>query len=473
MQYEDMAEFDEEAQETFDQNLRLEINARNMRQKRQEQKMAMLASSKSQSDDEKYLPEEDTFAKLGAGEGTSEGNMLGDDNVRKLMEADNGEISDMLKRIKENGDIPEGEESLEYLMKQLNDENDNGDFDPGAFLNEEDKKEWEKFLQEMEQPQMDENGNAVTKETVEDDSDMIGSLESILAKMKNTEEESDGDKVGIRTSEKDLIDAQATVDAFKTLNSLLGHLDDASGGVAIKEHYVSSNKSITGGELKLDSEGLVHTDEIDRMWNLVEFGRPPKPDYSDSLRTRRSKNIDRAMELYEEMCHRENLKPNENTLAALIGVVGNATLHRKAEALIEKFKTEHGVSLNNKGHDAIIKMHIIRHDISSALEAKNRMRELGMYPSRDIYGMLLQSLSARKMIEEALLTLEESADRGIKIRDVYLRPLRHECKKLGITHPDIPEDPMAWVNAVKEARKNSKNRSRSRVQPVQSGMFNT
>lgn len=480
MQYEDIAEYNEEMQEALDDSLRVEARARKGRmdeweaqqqlelEESNEEPLTRISSGPSRKDMMGSLAgRSGNFAEAGgADEGDSLEDMLKDDSVRQLLENDE-DFEEMFKRLSSGGNLASNDESLARIMKELGKE-DNGEIDPSSFLNEADRKEWENFVGEME------GADNNRKETALDGGLESNDMMSQLSKMMSTAEDdsSAAERVEFQTSQSSVVDTQATVDAFKTLNSLLGFLDDSSGGVSMKEHYVSHNKSITGGELRLDSEGLVATQEIDKLWDLIEFGRPPKPDYSDSLRVRRDKNIDRALEIYDDMITREQIQPNEKTLAGLVGVIGNASLHLRVEKLIEEFKAMHNVIPNDYTYNAIVKMHVIRRDIHSALDAKNKMLELGFRPSRESYGMLINSLAARKMIEEALLTLEETADKGIIIRDVHLRELRRHCTELGIIHPDLPEDPMAWMKAVRQARKNIKNKSKYSVQPIQSGMYN-
>lgn len=506
MQYEDIAEFDEEMQESFDDNLRLEIEGKKMRQN-EVLKERVLALEQAGSRERAALPTPKSYhTALGASpdmggepgllssglldESDSASSGMGDDALGDIFGGDKG-LEEMFNNMK-GGKVSGGDENLDQLMKQLNSDNSE-EMDPSIYLNEEDRKEWESFLGEMGGAENldgaagevalekklaalsgdDENNEASESDESEEkdlfDDEMMQKLNKMLATMEPEEE---GEKVPFTTSQSGTEGTKSTVDAFKTLNTLLGHLDDSSGGVSMKEHYVSNNKSIAGGELELDEEGLVSTHEIDKLWDLVEFGRAPNPDYSDNLRMRRSKNIDRALEIYKEMCDREDVSPDAGTLAAIVGVIGNATLHRKAEEMVEKFRTEHDISPDRHVYNAIIKMHIVRHDINSAMENKERMRELGMHPSREVYGILIQSLTARKMLEESLLTLEEATDAGMTIREVHLRRLRHMCNKLGVVHPNLPENPMAWMNAVRDARKHRKIRSQKRVQPIQSAMFN-
>lgn len=517
--YEDLYEFDDEAQEDFENNLRVEVDAKRMRQRQalesREEKMKALENS-SASTSARGIATSKVARALPSSMGAMDEDGNGDEmakyadmmNPGMLGGDDDDMLSKIVSKMARNGN--DKGSNFEKLMEQLNSEDD---IDPSAFLSEEDKKEWEAFLGTTESSadadreitmedleEMEHGAGELGDDDNEDaafgderslmasgddsgvdiegadsliDDDMMGKITSMLATMEaEGEEEEEGETVAFKTSQSGAVSEHSTADAFNTLNKLLGYLDDNSGGVALKDHYVSNNKSITGGELKLDDEGLVSTQEIDRLWSLVEFGRAPKPDYSKTLRYRRSNNIERALDLYQEMCEAEKLEPNQKTLAALIGVVGYATLHRKAEDLVEKFRTVHNVTADRYAYDAMIKMHVIRNDVDSALDAKNKLLEMGMVPNRESYGILIESLSSRSRTEDALLILEEAADNKIRIRDGFLRKLRLQCKRLGIIHPDLPPDSMAWVVDVKKAREKNKNKSKRNVQPIQSKMYN-
>jgi pentatricopeptide repeat protein len=525
-QYEDLYEFDDEAQEDFEANLRLEVEAKKMRLQRDqaewEEKVKQLNAGrepggaarlnsasapglKGKAKGLAALP-----GRGGGGVAAKEEEEVEEDDhtsaySKRLAGGDAG-LQDLFKEMSGGIEGP-GSESYEKMMAQMN---SGEDLDPSAFLSEEDKKDWAKFLGGMDNVDGDGaekflnidddedgedeaesapragggKGQIIDAESgdsgidVEDsddllDDDMMKKISGMLATMDGGDGEGETEKVSFVTGSAPETQ-HSTSDAFRTLNTLLGHLDGGqSAGVTMKDHYVTQNKSITGGELELDEDGLVSSQEVDRLWDLVEFGRAPKPDYSETLRHRRSLNIARSMELYEEMCYRENLKPNEKTLASLVGVVGYATLHRKANELVEMFAADHNVSPNRFVFDSMIKMHLIRNDIDSAMEAKTNMIEYGFVPSRESYGLMIQSLAARKMLEESLLVLEDAADRQVKIRDTFLKNLRFQCTKLGVIHPDIPPDPMEWVNQVRLTRTKNKNRSKANVQPVQSGFYNS
>jgi hypothetical protein len=479
----DLADLDEEVQESFEENLKLELRGMEARGERVPVRPEALSQELPQRNGvAAALPEdykamlEKSRERIGAdGEPLASDDedasvLMDPEAIEKLLGGDE-ELNKMLASM--GGKALTGAESLQELMKKFEDLNGAMDDKDGMldgragedsiFMSEADQKEWEALLGDLT--------------NLEGDSDVkaIGSgdnAEEVELDELPTQQGAESDETEAPDLEGDSSNDERaeTTDSYKTLNTYLKELDKSSGGVSMQEHYLASGKSITGADLEYDEQGLLSVGNVDEMWNFIEFGRAPDPDYSGTLRDRRSSNITRAMELYGEMVD-SDVEPGADTLASLISVFGNAGRIRNVNELITQFKMIHNIEPNRRAYDAIIKTHILAKDINSALQAKDECIKNDMLPGREAYGMLLQSLTNRNMLEQALLTLEECSDRGVKIQERNIRKLRARCESLGIVHPNLPADPAAWVKAVKEVRWNKRNTSQRRIEPIRSSFY--
>jgi hypothetical protein len=119
----------------------------------------------------------------------------------------------------------------------------------------------------------------------------------------------------------------------------------------------------------------------------------------------------------------------------------------------------------------LIRMHVRRGDIDSALavkaDADNRSLALDAHSS----GLLINSLTKRNMLVEALKLLEDCSDRKMLIPNSFVHLLRVRCAKLGIEHPNMPSDPNFWVKRVKADRQRTKTSPKRKLQGIQSKLF--
>ena len=83
----------------------------------------------------------------------------------------------------------------------------------------------------------------------------------------------------------------------------------------------------------------------------------------------------------------------------------------------------------------------------------------------------MRSLTHRKDIVGALKLVEDAHKDGFTLSNRYVKLLRTTCENMGLTHPNLIEDPNAWVKDVKRIRKEKKNLKRSVIQRVSSNTF--
>jgi hypothetical protein len=205
------------------------------------------------------------------------------------------------------------------------------------------------------------------------------------------------------------------------------------------------------------------------MWDMVEFGRAPDPDYSISLSDRREINIAKAEELLRQMRYAK-VRPDVVTLTTMMGVYAEAHRADEALAVLKRFETN-GLVPNASTYRTLVRMHILKKDIAAAIACKDEMVGRGLHPDAETYGLLVQSLTHRDMVVEGLKMLEEAAGAGVAIADRHVRFLRSRCDTLGIKHPNIPADPRAWAKDVKKMRNATKHSSKRKVEAVKSAMY--
>ena len=205
-----------------------------------------------------------------------------------------------------------------------------------------------------------------------------------------------------------------------------------------------------------DEKGVITRDEVDRQWNQVLFGRCPDPDYSEPMHVRRDKNCTRADGLYNDMME-QGIQPNRETLTRYMSVHSECGRLQGALDIIDKMSAQHDLLPDEETYHRLIRGHIFIKDIDGALGRLSEMKERNLRADREVYGILINSLSHRDRLVEALQLLETAAAEGLKIQNCHIKKLRARCAKLGVEHPDIYPDPNEWVKEVKERRKKSKN----------------
>ena len=167
----------------------------------------------------------------------------------------------------------------------------------------------------------------------------------------------------------------------------------------------------------------------------------------------------------------KGITPSDKLISKLIGVHSEAVHVQDTLNLIEKMKEKFNFKPTELTYNYLITMHIKNKDIDSAIKLKEEMMLQNLTPNSDTYGILIDNLTRREMIVEALKLVEESAHNNIKILEKHMKILRGRCANLHVTHPDIPEDPNKWVKQLKETRRKNKNVSNGKVESIKSAMF--
>ncbi|CAE7474364.1 unnamed protein product, partial [Symbiodinium microadriaticum] len=193
-----------------------------------------------------------------------------------------------------------------------------------------------------------------------------------------------------------------------------------------------------------DEQGVITRDEVDRQWDQVLFGRCPDPDYSEPMHIRRNKNCTRADGLYNDMMER-GVEPNTETLTRYMSVRSECGRLEGAIDIIDKMSKEHGLAPDEGTYHRLIRGHIFVKDIDGAVARLSEMKARDLKPDREMYGIVINSLSNRDRLVDALQLLEEAASQGLKIQNCHIKKLRARCAKLGVDHPDIYPDPNEWV----------------------------
>lgn len=275
------------------------------------------------------------------------------------------------------------------------------------------------------------------------------------------------------------VDAAAAVTdaALRTtaIASTLDMVDGVRSDYALHHHRRQRMDSSSAVVLD-DSTSAVKTSEIfdmggsvDAFWDLVEFGRSPEPDFSQHITHRRKQNQQRAALAFEYMSKAyPNLQPTTKLLSRYVAVHANAAHKEGAENVMSLFD-KYGLQPDLVTFDTLIKMHVLVRDIDAAQAMKEDVvKNKKLVPFGRTYGILIESQTKRNMIVEALKNLEEATSLNVKVPERHVKWLRLRCASLGIVHPDMPADPIAWAKDVKHIRKNAKNSSQRKLEAVRS-----
>lgn len=232
-------------------------------------------------------------------------------------------------------------------------------------------------------------------------------------------------------------------------NTVVDLLDNDGDGSSSPPFSSSSLTSLL-------SDDIIPTQEIDRQWRAVLFGRSPDPDFSASIKKRRSDNIIRADALYAEMLD-QGIEPDANVMSAYMSVASEAMQWEKAHKILDSFNSKHDMSPNSLTFKFLIRMHIFMSDLEGCLKRFDEMKQRGITPDRETYGMLVATLSHRDELLRAAHILEEAHSNGIQISNRHIKKLRARFNKLNVQHPNIFPDPNLWVKDFKKVRENKRN----------------
>jgi pentatricopeptide repeat protein len=272
-----------------------------------------------------------------------------------------------------------------------------------------------------------------------------------------------------------------------------GGMEDSVDDIAKEEKEEDEEASLSAllSSLALDGEEEEEEEEdVDEYWDLIEFGRAPDPDYSKPLPLRQAHNRRRAQLLYEQMVAQYDNEGDvtattttpvdEVTLTCLLSVFSESLRDEEAEAVLHNLFPLHDVQPTALTYRSLIRMYVRRREIGKALalkdamlaaEAKGAAEGAVVVPCGVSWGLMIESLTHREDLKTALLTLEEAKSHSVLVPEKHLRHLRARCIKLGIEHPDLPRDPVAWARHMKAVRKKNVKDSQRKVQGVKSALF--
>jgi len=148
--------------------------------------------------------------------------------------------------------------------------------------------------------------------------------------------------------------------------------------------------------------------------------------------------------------------PTAETLNALLSVYAECLRNHDAIAVYKAFP-KYGVKPTPKTYQTLLRMYVRRKDVNSALALKQDMQsqELGVSinPDASTFGILINTLTHRGELPEALNLLEEATKLNLKVNDKHLKLLRARCESLGVRHPHLPANPQEWVKKIKVSKR--------------------
>jgi len=260
-----------------------------------------------------------------------------------------------------------------------------------------------------------------------------------------------------------------------SLVMLLDRMQSAQAGDSVRDSVgdsVDSNRdSVDSVGDSVGVRGPITDAFIQEQWELLHFGRAPNTEFhSKPLGARRKQNVMRARLVFDHMLANK-IQPDVKVMNELLAVHAEAVHVEEALAVFDRF-SKFGLEPNERTYRYLIQMHVRNGDINAALQLKDEMKQSkGIVPHKDSYGLILQSLTHREMLVEALKVLEEASLDQCTIQEGHLRFLRSRCEKLGIKHPNIPADPKQWVKDSKEMRRKLKHSPQSRIENVRTKLF--
>lgn len=409
------------------------------------------------------------------------------EEFRKFMKSIQGvgefDIDKMLKSV-ENNDAEslssglfsdDGDFDLEAAKKRYGyDENTVDDDGPD---DDDDKLfDMQALKKEFGNNQSDSNSNNSENDSSPDNMDEI--ISQKLEKLKSLNSELDenvsrakskGNAVtNTRITDSDAVRSTMGVNNKKSVaQTPLSRAPYSNPVLCLLDNEELENTSQSPAEGKLP---VIPLSEIDKQWNLVHFNRCPPPDYSERLVVRRENNRIRANALYEDML-RNGVAPDDQTLTAFMSVCSEACLPDEAKDIMENMQSRHNLSITSDTYRHLIRMDIFLSNYETAIQRLKDMKGLGMVPDAESYGIVIQSLSHRDKLVEAIQIFEEAVESQTTIPEEHIKKLRARCEKFGIKHPNIPPDPDQWAKDVKDVQRRYRTRSQSVIQPLKSLTF--
>ena len=174
-------------------------------------------------------------------------------------------------------------------------------------------------------------------------------------------------------------------------------------------------------------------------------------------------------ELVVDDMKRSGLQLDARTLNSLVAVYAEAVRVHDVEKALARF-VDNKIPFDSYTYRHLIKMHVRARNISRAMELKSESEKQGLVVDGMTYGLLIESLTHRDRLVEALKLLEEVTEKKIKIPERHVKILRARCKTLRVVHPDMPVDPSQWAKDVRAARKNLRHTSDSLVEPIRTAV---
>lgn len=249
---------------------------------------------------------------------------------------------------------------------------------------------------------------------------------------------------------------QPLVQAEKT--ELVKMLDNV--GKSAEELMALKEKEVAGSR--------VTQEYIDYTWDLINFGRPPNPDYDVPVEERQKQNTHRA-ELAMKEFVADGLKLNSHILTKYLMVYSNLGDKEGAERVLKMFDT-YGLKKIKNTYRALVMMNVRIHDLDEAVRLKDDMVAT-VGPDAETYGILIEGMAHAQKVVESLQMVEEATSHHLTIRPIHTMKIRARCEKLGVYHPDLGEDPKGWVKDLKKVRIDKKFASKRGIQHVRSAFY--
>jgi hypothetical protein len=199
-------------------------------------------------------------------------------------------------------------------------------------------------------------------------------------------------------------------------------------------------------------------------WDMLEFGRAPDPDYSLYHDLQARIWTHRAKLAFKDL-QRRDIKLDTRTLTWYLSVFCESLQVEEVGKVLSLFR-ENGLSFNKNTYHTLIRMYLRLNDVSLVNHWKNEALAQKIRLDADSFGLIIRYHVRNDNVVDALKSLEEAKESNLNISEYYIHSLRKKCDELGISHPDIPQDPQAWLKHMKDLRQRKRHSSRSKIQDL-------
>lgn len=232
----------------------------------------------------------------------------------------------------------------------------------------------------------------------------------------------------------------------------------------VMHHLNTIGKQSVTGKTRLNSLALLS----DRMFTGIEWLPPANPgsanhngtstDFSSSFLgpdgypsgagPRRQALLTEVTNIYTRILPNYNLIPDITTLNVVLSCLCAGKDLPGAYDFLSTEYPAYKISPDHRTFRSLLRAHIQLNEITKAENTLQTMKEIGIKPDPDCYGLVIHGLARNWRVDDALRLVRELKETNTApLPELYAKILRKRWKEMGntgILHPDIPEHPIGW-----------------------------